>query len=332
MAETVGRTGVEMEALTAASVPVADVIDALEGGMIFSSWVTTMIAVSILARHAVEDAHDGQRAFAVERRGRLVGEDHRRLIGQRAGDGDALLFAAGKLRRLARARCADVERRQQFPRPLARLRRWRPASIGSRATLSVTSRKGSGRAPGNTKPMRSRRSARRSRSSSRCRRSPRRRAVMRPAVGSITAPRHLSSVLLPEPLGPISPTPRPAHGHVDVLQRVDGGIARAVALAQTFDADAEQPDSEAHLSLQSRWPGPPCSAARMARVLAMAQISMTATKPRTASPGSSSTYLGKIRRPQRGGGLADHENRSSPAPAPAAGSSRRWCGCACRSA
>ena len=32
---------------------------------------------------------------------------------------------------------------------------------------------------------------------------------MRPDVGSITAPRHFSSVLLPEPLGPISPTTSP---------------------------------------------------------------------------------------------------------------------------
>ncbi len=50
--------------------------------------------------------------------------------------------------------------------------------------------------------------------------------VMRPAVGSITAPRHLSRVLLPEPEGPI----RPDHlagrdGHVHVLQRIDRGVA-----------------------------------------------------------------------------------------------------------
>ena len=32
---------------------------------------------------------------------------------------------------------------------------------------------------------------------------------MRPALGSMTAPRHLSSVLLPEPEGPISPTTSP---------------------------------------------------------------------------------------------------------------------------
>ncbi|OQB99091.1 MAG: hypothetical protein BWX79_03232 [Alphaproteobacteria bacterium ADurb.Bin100] len=32
---------------------------------------------------------------------------------------------------------------------------------------------------------------------------------MRPALGSMMAPRHLSSVLLPEPEGPISPTTSP---------------------------------------------------------------------------------------------------------------------------
>ncbi len=32
---------------------------------------------------------------------------------------------------------------------------------------------------------------------------------MRPAVGSITAPRHFSKVLLPEPEGPIKPTTSP---------------------------------------------------------------------------------------------------------------------------
>ena len=50
----------------------------------------------MLGRHAIEDAHDTERAFAVEWGGGFVGENDRRLIGQRAGDGNALLFAAGK--------------------------------------------------------------------------------------------------------------------------------------------------------------------------------------------------------------------------------------------
>ena len=37
----------------------------------------------------------------------------------------------------------DVQGREQVPRPVAAPRRWAgPASMGSRATLSVTSRKG----------------------------------------------------------------------------------------------------------------------------------------------------------------------------------------------
>ena len=36
------------------------------------------------------------------------------------------------------------------------------------------------------------------------------------------------------------------------------------------------------------------SAARIASVLAKAQITITATSPRTASPGSSNTYFGKM--------------------------------------
>ena len=45
----------------------------------------------VLCCHAIEDAHDAERPFAVEWRGRFVGEDNRRLIGQRAGDGQQRL-------------------------------------------------------------------------------------------------------------------------------------------------------------------------------------------------------------------------------------------------
>src|SRR5690606_11469935 len=58
--------------------PVADVIDALEGG-------NDLLVVRHdddrgleLARHAVQDAHDAQRAHAVQRGRRLVRQDHRR--------------------------------------------------------------------------------------------------------------------------------------------------------------------------------------------------------------------------------------------------------------
>ena len=45
----------------------------------------------------LEHAHDFDAGLAVEVAGRLVGEQQRRLVHQRAGDGDALLLAAGKL-------------------------------------------------------------------------------------------------------------------------------------------------------------------------------------------------------------------------------------------
>ena len=48
------------------------------------------------AAHELEDLGAGA---AVEVAGRLVGEDDRRLAGQRAGHGDALLLAAGQLAR-----------------------------------------------------------------------------------------------------------------------------------------------------------------------------------------------------------------------------------------
>ena len=53
--------------------------------------------------------------WRVEVAGRLVGEEQRRLVHQRAGDGDALLLAAGELARqvvLAVGQADGGERRQ----------------------------------------------------------------------------------------------------------------------------------------------------------------------------------------------------------------------------
>jgi len=44
--------------------------------------------------------HYGECAFGIERSGGFVGEDDRRMVGERAGDGDALLLSTGKLRDL----------------------------------------------------------------------------------------------------------------------------------------------------------------------------------------------------------------------------------------
>ena len=49
---------------------------------------------------AAEEADDVGRGSAVEVAGRFVGEHDRRVADDRSGDGDALAFAAGELRRL----------------------------------------------------------------------------------------------------------------------------------------------------------------------------------------------------------------------------------------
>ena len=50
-----------------------------------------------VARHPFERVLDLLLGVAVERRGRLVEEQDRRRLEDRAGDGDALLLAAGEL-------------------------------------------------------------------------------------------------------------------------------------------------------------------------------------------------------------------------------------------
>src|SRR6478736_10447726 len=60
--------------------------------------------------HQIEDSLTG---FEIEVAGRLVGEKDLRVGQQRAGDGDALLFAAGKLvRKVPRSRVESQLRQQ----------------------------------------------------------------------------------------------------------------------------------------------------------------------------------------------------------------------------
>ena len=56
-----------------------------------------MTSVVRLLRHAVERVLDFLLGVAVERRGRLVEQQDRRAFENGAGDGDALLLAAGQL-------------------------------------------------------------------------------------------------------------------------------------------------------------------------------------------------------------------------------------------
>ena len=57
----------------------------------------------------------------IEIAGRLVGEQHARAVGDRAGDGDALLFAAGKLGRPMRQAMAEPQIGEEFGCTLTRL-------------------------------------------------------------------------------------------------------------------------------------------------------------------------------------------------------------------
>ena len=70
-----------------------------------------------------EIAHHGQHLadeFGVERRGRLVEQDQLRPHGERAGDGDALLLAAGELRWIGVALVAEADAVEQRDARVAR--------------------------------------------------------------------------------------------------------------------------------------------------------------------------------------------------------------------
>ena len=70
--------------------------------------------LAVDAREQVEDRAGG---FRVERGGRLVGEQHLGLGGERAGDADALLLAAGEFGRVAVALVGEADEVEQAPRP-----------------------------------------------------------------------------------------------------------------------------------------------------------------------------------------------------------------------
>ena len=55
--------------------------------------------LALLRVELLHEAHDLVGGLRVERAGRLVGPDDRRVVDERAGDGDALALAAGELRR-----------------------------------------------------------------------------------------------------------------------------------------------------------------------------------------------------------------------------------------
>ena len=67
-----------------------------------------------LAVQIAEQVQNGLRRVRIEGAGRLVGEQHPRLVRQRAGDGDALLLPAGKLGGVHVRLVAQIDQIQQL--------------------------------------------------------------------------------------------------------------------------------------------------------------------------------------------------------------------------
>ena len=173
-----------------------------------SEWVASSMRDAEVAVQLGEQRQHGGAVGRVEVAGRLIGDDQRRPMDERAGDGGALRLAARHLLGIVGEPVADADAvgqaRGRAPPPRATAI---PASRQGSAMLSPRVRVGSRLKNWNTKPMRSRRS-RVSASSSRPVRS-RPSIASRPEVGRSIAPHRWSSVDLPQPDGPISATKSP---------------------------------------------------------------------------------------------------------------------------
>ena len=101
----------------------------------------TKVSPSLLLQlHQLEPGLFAQ--LAVERRQRLVEQQHPRPLGQRAGERDALALAAGQLVRLARAEAVELDQRQHLPTRAAISGFGRPSCLSPNATLPATVRCG----------------------------------------------------------------------------------------------------------------------------------------------------------------------------------------------
>ena len=181
-------------------------------------------------RGGAQQAHDRLAVDRVERAGRLVGEQQPALADDRPGDRDPLALAAGELVGEAVGALGEAEL-------LERLEPRRARGLGADAVElerqgDVLDRGEPGeqvevlehvadRAAPQPRPV----VARHARRGRRRRRAPRR------SVGSSRLPAMVSSVLLPEPLGPMIATSSPrSTDEVDVAQRVHLGRPGAVDL------------------------------------------------------------------------------------------------------
>ena len=94
------------------------------------SWVTAITVLPRLRTRSLQDLENLLRALAVEAAGRLVGEDERRIVGERAGDRDALALAARELVRPLVEMIGEAERLEQArARARASRRRGRRPSL-----------------------------------------------------------------------------------------------------------------------------------------------------------------------------------------------------------
>ena len=76
---------------------------------------------TLLNDEIVQQAEDRHRSRGIELTGRLIREDQRWRVGQRAGDGDALLLAAGEFVRPVARPAGEADGFQQFVGPAAAL-------------------------------------------------------------------------------------------------------------------------------------------------------------------------------------------------------------------
>ena len=156
---------------------------------------------------AVEQPQHLQGGGAVEVAGRLVGQHHQRVVGQRPGDRDPLPLAAGQRRGQEPARSASPTRSSSSAARRRAARGERPASSAGSSTFSTAVSSSIRWNAWNTKPTASRRSRASARSDIRSTRCP--ASQTSPAVGRSRPPSRCSSVDFPQPLGPMTATVSP---------------------------------------------------------------------------------------------------------------------------
>jgi hypothetical protein len=131
-----GSTGLNLASLLVpADHPVLDPGDRDAMSRSRWSWLT-MITPSVLGREPVEDPGDLPPGFGIEIGGRLIGEHHGRVVGERPGDRDPLLLPAREVAGPVLEALAQPEPRQRLRGAGARLGRGRARSRSGTSTFS----------------------------------------------------------------------------------------------------------------------------------------------------------------------------------------------------